>query len=224
MSNIPPKTSFVALSEALYWIAFEDYLNADINWANNTAAQNKLLSALVGLLDKACMGLIVLRGKFLPDISSDHKLINTEQIPAVHLHDFQWFDSTCNGLRRGQPPRILWYAQIYGAGARKSFRSTMPDGLNEGHYQDVKVDRTMLERHFPRTVIRAISTAGAEHACETWLENQFQSGVQMSKSEFRAQAMSQIPNLGKNGFDRAWSRIAPKYQRNLAGAKRKSTQ
>lgn len=72
--------------------------------------------------------------------------------------------------------------------------------------------------------MHAVSTAKAEKDCEAWLDRQFVGGTQKTKPALRVEAQGIYPNLSKRGFDRVWGTVAPRFERDRPGAKKKSTQ
>lgn len=217
-----PRKTHVTLSEALSWIAFGDHTNSEANWTNYDDAREKLLSALGSLLDKAQGGSVVLKGKLIEKKRDSSLPSNTQLIEQERFHDFQRFDQTCNGLWRGEAPCLLWSPES--VEGEQEYELITPAGLNDSHYRDIQVDTAALEKAFPVSAMHAVSTAKAEKDCEAWLDRQFVGGTQKTKPALREEAQGIYPNLSKRGFERAWGTVAPRFERDRPGAKKKSTQ
>ena len=74
-----------------------------------------------------------------------------------------------------------------------------------------------------RSTPQTSGRAGAQPACETWLDDQFARDPENDtpKSTYREQALGCISGLSKNAFDRAWANKASE-ERRRGGAKKKS--
>lgn len=161
-----PTTPFVPLSGALSWIAFGDWSNSDIHWQDYPAAKQRFENALISFLNAAITGAIKVRGKLVPDHTSDPKISNTIDIPSECFHDFRQFDQNFCGLRVGRG--LFGYATQDGASFDHAHYSL---GRKE-FYRDVVVCRDALISHFPASLVGV--NVPQEHVvswCEEWIAN-----------------------------------------------------
>lgn len=222
MVNYPSPPSFLKLSEALAWIAFGDVSDSEGHWSNYDEAKGKLEDALVILLDKGASGAIELVGRFDLNSGSPYGAVDTTTISRQSCHDFQMYDQSCNGLRRGHPPQLLWFGEKVCDDSGERFETTLMDGLQGPYYRDVHVLGEDLYALFPKSLASVISTCKAEDACRTWLEQQFWDDKEgrQTRQRLKQLALQEFEKLSGRGFGRVWDDVAPKFQRNLPGAKK----
>ncbi len=160
-----PNIPYVALSEALSWIAFDFALDKhELYQAICTHAfeeidpQSILASAMEGLAQKGSDGSIAFRGKYMPEPSAREKTVRTEPIDPVRLHDYAQFD-------------ILYDALRYGTGStRIADGNTVEVMFQEGlldSYHSVVVCRADILQYFPANnepSCEPIPTSSAERA------------------------------------------------------------
>lgn len=164
MATLISNRQYVALSEALSWIAFGDLADSVAHWQNYTDAKQRLEQALTDLLTAATSGTIRLRGKLVPNANADPVAINTDEIPATRFHDFRQYDQSCCGLRAG--------TGLFGFGeeAAGSFDYFYQPLGRQDFYRDVLVCRDDLISVFPAPFGgRKVSHAEVVQWCRDWI-------------------------------------------------------
>ncbi|WBX84624.1 hypothetical protein [Sphingosinicella microcystinivorans] len=147
----PPERSFIELTQALTWIAFDISLSRDEfnfmescrfgpfarkDWADT------LRTAIARFADQASAGKIWVRGRYVANYG-DHcaaDRTNTDYLSDTQLRDFACFDSLYGGLERGVG--LVWEASVL----ERAF-----EGRGDG-WRDVQVSRAELLDAFPPNV------------------------------------------------------------------------
>jgi hypothetical protein len=111
MANKLPSTKYVALSEALSWLAFSDAqkreaLNKELAGCQAfgikcSDAKQRLENAVSLIISAALNGKVKLYGQYLSDLGAGADAEVTEEIPSIKFSDFKQFDITVDGLRFG---------------------------------------------------------------------------------------------------------------------------
>lgn len=145
--RLPPEQPFVALSEALTWIAFEismDQGRLCDALASHTFGERKprpaLEQAVAKLTALASGGLVSMRGKYLEGHLTNEDSVLTTPIDAVRFEGFAQFNSLYDGLSYGKG--LTW--DIGGGLTGREFGKGRADA-----YRKVTVNRANLLKHFP---------------------------------------------------------------------------
>ena len=153
------KSEWIALSQALSWIAFgkkddKDKLKKRLAQSNYSAENLFALeNGLEKLISKVSNGTIKLIGKCVSrGVDSDEAAL-TENIPPEKMHDFSAFDITTDGLRHGQG--LMWLPGMANE-AQHDLRYTFRPMLRLEHYIDVKVDSAALQIEFKSGALRRL--------------------------------------------------------------------
>lgn len=148
----PPEEPFVSFSHAVTWIAFGHSVRGPIlsvflgigrERSSEKAGLDKqrdiaIATAVRRLIDFGIGQQITMHGKFFCDVLDDEIEILTQQIPAVRLADFRWFDMLDDSLHRGEG--LAW--------AKNRRQPCYPVG-DDRHFRFVTVNRADLMREFP---------------------------------------------------------------------------
>ena len=138
---------------------------------------------------------IVLYGRFFRDVLDNEFEIFTEQIPAVRLADYQWFDTLDDSLHRGS-------GQVWTGDPSKP---NYPYG-DDRHYRFVTVSRADLIREFPASTATQQTGVSLFTVAEidAWIESAPYSGMKVARKAFlkelRAKGLSA-------SFEREWQAI-----------------
>lgn len=144
--RLPPDAPFVALSEALTWIAFGFALDRDSldraisgHAFETTDPQAALSAAMAKLAVRASGGQIAARGKYVESHSTDENTVLTAPIDPVRFEDFAQFDILYDGLRYGTG--LTWNK---GGSALERALQNRRDA-----FRSVKISRADLLKLFP---------------------------------------------------------------------------
>lgn len=150
--QLPPEESFVSLSHAVTWIAFQHsiagpdlsiILGLGKKRSKKDAFQDQQIDKAIAVAVRQLTDLglgekITMTGRFFLDVLDDEIEIFTEHIPAVRLADFRWFDTLDGSLHRGEG--LAW------AMDRRQLCYPQSD---DRHFRFVTVNRADLMREFP---------------------------------------------------------------------------
>jgi len=166
VSNVLPQGPYLALSEALAWIAFGDATNSEINWHDYAGGKAGLEEAVEAFVTAASCNKIPTLGKLVGSHSADPASFDTKIIPAERFHDYRQYDQTYCGLRRGRG--LLGFSDEQDG----CFVYNMPPLKDVEFYRDVIVDRQALLDQFPAKSVGIKVTH--EHVvtwCRDWIAN-----------------------------------------------------
>lgn len=109
MTKDLPRTPFVALSEALSWLAFQDVrdaiaLNSELagNAFGYGVGSSLAKAKLVEALDLLSDGKIAMRGKYAPAPDTDLTQVMVTDVRPIDLQNYRRFDITTDGLLLGR--------------------------------------------------------------------------------------------------------------------------
>jgi hypothetical protein len=147
-ARLPPEKSFVALSEAVTWIAFGVSMDRDqlhevlaLDRFGESVPQQAIKDAVTRLAALGGEGKVTMRGKYRERRDHDHKTLLTAPIQPIKLEDYRQFNYLEDELRHGEG-LLFWHSDgttldyIFGEGRKDSFLQ-------------VTVNRAELLREFP---------------------------------------------------------------------------
>lgn len=150
-SNLP----FVALSNALSWIAFNRAVDGTQlyrglmsgEFGDRSSADEKLRRAVVQLTSLGADGIMEFRGKHVNGSGVDDRMIDTQRIEPIQFADYSMFDPMDDGLHRGHG--LLWSA-MEGGGEQ------MAISRSDDYFRFVVVRRDDLGSLFPMRTFAAL--------------------------------------------------------------------
>lgn len=214
----PPEGSFVSLSHAVSWIAFQHSVAGPAlsvllgigtqrgrgEGIHDEWMDTAIVTAVERLTDLASGGAITMRGRFFRDVLDDETRIFTRRILPVRLADYRWFDTLDDALYRGLG--IAW---------AKERRELVYPPRDDGHYRFVTVNRTDLMLEFPpgrgkpQSMIAPFTVA----EIDDWIRATPHTGMKLARNAFMKE--SRAKGLSAT-FETQWNAI----KRNSVGRPR----
>lgn len=130
---------------------------------------------------------------------------------------------TWDGVALKEQPKTIWIRPDAFPAYFQNCSLSLPEGIGSPHLIFFegqgfrKAVKELLRAQRPGHY-----TITAETQCDAWLATEFETADRRAKSELRERALKEIPTLSARGFDRSWSREAPKAGRNKSGRPSKS--